>query len=273
MFGCRAIYHEGWKAVTYVSMMGGTAASDDDPWELYDVVADPSECHDLAAAEPERLAAMVERWWREAELHGVLPVDSQPFFEALARPPVTSPRGRYRYWPTSGPVEEPAAVDVRNRTHRIAVTVDVPDTGADGVLVSMGSGHGGYVLYVRDGHLVYVHNFVALERAEVRSEVAVAPGRHELAMRYEKAGRSGGTATLEVDGTPCGSVDISRFTPVRWSIGGDGLTVGRSMALPVSGDFRAPFAYEGTIHEVVVDVDGEPVVDVKARVEQAMRAQ
>jgi arylsulfatase len=273
MFGCRAIYHEGWKAVTYVAMMGGTAASDDDAWELYDVVADPSECHDLAAAEPERLADMVERWWVEAERNGVLPVDSQPFFEALSRPPVTPPRSRYRYWPTSGPVEEPAAVDLRNRVHRIAVDVDVPDGGAEGVLVSMGSGHGGFVLFVRDDRLVYVHNFVALERAEVRSDVAVAPGRHELAMRYEKVGNAGGTATLEIDGTPCGSVDIPRFTPVRWSIGGDGLTVGRSMALPVSGDFRAPFAYGGTIHEVVVDVDGAPVVDVEARVEQAMRAQ
>ena len=85
MFGCRAIYHDGWKAVTYVSMMDGDTASDDDPWELFDLVADPSECHDRAAEEPERLADLIGRWWGEAEANAVLPIDSMPFFEAMER--------------------------------------------------------------------------------------------------------------------------------------------------------------------------------------------
>jgi arylsulfatase len=272
MFGCRAIYQDGWKAVTHVSMMDGDVASDDDRWELFDVVADPSECHDRAADEPERLAAMVARWWDEAERYGVLPVDSQPFFEALARPPVTPPRGRYRYFPRSGPVEEVAAVDVRNRPHAVVATVDLAD-GDEGVLVSMGSGHGGYVLYVLGGHLVYVHNYVALERSVVRSSEPLAPGRRELGVRYRRQGPSGGEATLVVDGEAAGSVEIPRFTPVRWSITGDGLTIGRSMALPVSDEYRSPFPFTGTILDVVVDVEGEVVLDLPARAEQAMRAQ
>ena len=92
-------------------------------------------------------------------------------------------------------------------------------------------------------------------------------------MRYEHGPGPGGIATLVVDGEPAGSVVIPRFTLTRWSICGDGLTVGYSMALPVVRDYRSPFPFTGTIHRVDVDVSGQPVVDVEARAEQAMRAQ
>ena len=294
MLGCRAIYHEGWKAVTYVSMMDGDTASDDDRWELYDVATDPTECDDRAADEPERLAAMVERWWAEAEANQVLPVDSMPFFEAMARPPVSPERSRYRYWPGTGPVAEPGAVDVRCRSHVVTVHVEIPYPGAaeageplggepafgsssvEGVLVSQGSGFGGWVLWMAEGRLHYAHNHVSMTTSRVVSDRFVEPGDHQLGFRYDHGAggrRDGGIATLVIDGADAGSVEIPRFTLTRWSICGDGLTVGRSMALPVVRDFASPFAFTGTILEVTVDVDGGPVVDVEARAEQAMRAQ
>jgi arylsulfatase len=286
MLGCRALYHEGWKAVTYISMMKGETASDDDRWELYDVRADPTEGNDLAAAEPERLAAMVERWWAEAEAHQVLPVDSMPFFEAMAREPVSPARARYRYWPGSGPVHEAGAVDVRCRSHEVVVDLTVPDGGdadgldADGVLVCQGSGFGGWALWLAGGRLHYAHNHVSMTTSRVRSDVVVPPGRHRLGVRYDHgragtdgtAAPDGGIATLLVDGAEDASVAIPRFTLTRWSICGDGLSVGRSMALPVVRDWSSPFAFGGTIHEVTIDVDGGPGGDGEARAEQAMRA-
>ncbi len=74
MMGHRAIYADGWKAVTRHQPK---VAFDDDQWELYHVAEDRSECNDLAAAEPERLAELVELWWKEAEEHGVLPLDDR----------------------------------------------------------------------------------------------------------------------------------------------------------------------------------------------------
>jgi arylsulfatase len=282
MLGCRALYHEGWKAVTYVSMMAGETVSDADRWELYDVVADPAETDDRAAAEPERLAAMVERWWAEAEAHQVLPLDSMPFFEAMAREPVSPTRHRYRYWPGSGPVAESGAVDVRCRSHTVDVDVDVPAGPVEGVLVVQGSGFGGWALWVEDGRLHYAHNHVSMTITTVAADRALTPGRHHVGVRYEHGavlgagGRptpDGGVATLVIDGLDAGAVAIPRFTLTRWSICGDGLTVGRSMALPVVRDWSSPFPFTGTIHEVVIEVDGGPVVDVEARAEQAMRAQ
>ena len=284
MLGCRAIYHEGWKAVTYISMMAGETVSDDDRWELYDVVADPIECDDRAAAEPERLASMVERWWAEAEANHVPPLDSMPFFEAMARDPVTPERSRYRYWPGTGPVAESGAVDVRCRSHQIVVDVTIPDdaAGTAGVLVCQGSGFGGWALWVVGGRLHYAHNHVSMTTSQVASDHVLAPGRHQVGVRYDHgtavhpdgtAVPDGGVATLVVDGVDHESVTIPRFTLTRWSICGDGLTVGRSLALPVVTDWDSPFPFTGTIHEVAIDVDGPPVVDVEARAEQAMRAQ
>jgi len=284
MLGSRAIYHQGWKAVTFVSMMDGETVSDDDVWELYDLDADPIECDDRAAAEPERLQSMVDLWWREAEAHQVLPLDSMPFFEAIGRDPVSPARSRYVYWPGTGPVDEAGAVDVRSRSHEVRVDVEIdspPESGmavgtVEGVLVSQGSGYGGWVLWLSGGRLHYAHNFVSMEEARVAADRLVTPGRHVLGVRYEHGAggdRVAGVATLEIDGEPVGSVEVPHFTLTRWSICGDGLTVGYSMALPVVRDFESPFPFTGTIHRVEIDVDGGPVVDVQARAEQSMRAQ
>jgi len=275
MFGSRAIYHEGWKAVTHVSMLDGETVSDDNVWELYDVRADPVECDDRAAAEPERLAAMVDRWWAEAEAHQVLPLDSMPFFEAIGRDPVSPARARYVYWAGTGPVDEAGAVDVRSRTHQVAVDVDITGAAeaAEGVLVTQGSGYGGWVLWLAAGRLHYAHNFVSMEESRITSDRLVTAGRHVLGVRYQHGDGPGGVATLLVDGEAVGSVEIPHFTLTRWSICGDGLTVGYSLALPVVPEFASPFPFTDIIHRVVIDVEGGPTVDVEARAEQSMRAQ
>ena len=61
--GHRGLWPDGWKAVTYHEQ--GTPF-DDDEWELYHLDDDFSECHDLAAAEPEKLRELVDAWWAEA---------------------------------------------------------------------------------------------------------------------------------------------------------------------------------------------------------------
>ena len=86
MLGSRALYHDGWKAVVFhpPAMMAydgtdaGRRSFDDDIWELYHVAEDFSECHDVAAEHPEKLAELQELWWAEAERHQVLPLNNQP---------------------------------------------------------------------------------------------------------------------------------------------------------------------------------------------------
>jgi arylsulfatase len=256
MFGCRALYHRGWKAVTYRMIQDARRSFDEDAWELYDLGADPTECHDLAATHPEKLAELVALWWSEAERHQVLPLDNRAFSEwVLERPSQVRERARYFYRPGGAMLPEVAAVNVRNRSHLI--TAEVEMTASDeGVLLAMGSLLGGFALYVRARRLRYVHNFVGMEEHRLCADGDLAPGRHTLAFRFTRTGEHEGRGSLLVDGTVVAEGDIPRFTPTRFSLTGAGLTCGYGLEPAVSDDYRAPFPFSGRLDRVVVEVEG-----------------
>jgi arylsulfatase len=273
MFGCRALYDDGWKAVTYHPIQSDDPGLPDATWELYDLRADPSECHDLAEAEPERLAALVELWWREAERNQVLPLDNRPFSAFVTeRPSYLPERSRYAYYPARVSVPEPAAVNVRNRNHRITahVTVDGP---CEGVLLAQGSRLGGWSLFVQDGRLRYVHNYVGLRETLIEGPVALAPGEHTLGFAFDRTADHAGTGTLLVDGAAVASGRVTAFTPVRFSLLGAGLSCGRDVGLPVSSSYDDEFPFTGGLSRVVVEVDSEPWVDPEEEAAAVIAAQ
>lgn len=274
MLGCRALYEDGWKAVVYHPIQALEPGLDIAEWELYHVDGDRSETRDLAATEPERLAAMVERWWQEAERYNVLPVDNRAFAEfVFQRPPIAPERDRYVYWPRTGMVSEEAAVNVRNRNHTITAYVDIPETGADGVLLSQGSRMGGWSLFVREGRLTYVHNLVSYREYRVEAPAALTPGQHTLGFRFEKTAEHRGTAELLVDEAVVATGEIRRFTPTRFSIMGVGLWCGRGGNLAVCDDYVGAFPFTATLHRVEVAVDGPEFQDPEAEAEAAIQSQ
>jgi arylsulfatase len=274
MFGCRALYDRGWKAVTYHPIQADEPGLENVPWELYDVEVDASECHDLAESEPERLREMVDRWWVEAERHGVLPIDNRPFSELVFGRPLDPPeRQRYVYYPYGSPVPEESAVNVRNRSHLVTAHVEIPEGGAQGVLVAQGSLLGGWTLFVEGDRLHYVHNYVGLRLHRVDGEEPVEPGEHVLAFRFTKTEEMRGTGALLVDGRVVGEGEIPRFTPIRFSLTGAGLSCGYDAGLEVVDDYRAPFRFTGTLRRVVVDVEGSPYLDPEGEAEVAIATQ
>ncbi|MBV8980333.1 MAG: arylsulfatase [Acidimicrobiia bacterium] len=276
MFGCRAIYHDGWKAVVYHPIQFDQPGLDKVPWELYHVATDPAETEDLAEREPERLAQMDELWWREAERNNVLPLDNRPLSAfVVPHPPVRYDRQRYRYPQGAAPVPEAVAVNVRNRDHVVTADVIVPDGGTEGVIISQGSLLGGWVLYVIDGNLTYEHNLLNLERHRVQARTPLVPGRHTIAFHYQKTAEHQGRGSLLVDGEEVGSGHIARFTPNRFALAGAGLSVGRDASgLAVSDDYVAPFPFTGTIvGDVTVDVSGDRYVDPEGEAEVAVTTQ
>ena len=276
MFGCRGLYQDGWKAVLWHTIQLDDPGLDKAPWELYHVDVDPSECHDLAAEEPERLRAMVERWWIEASRNNVLPIDNRAFSEwVFDRPRPVPARARYRYRPGATMVPEPVAANIRNRSHSVTAVVDVPAGGADGVIISQGSLLGGWVLFVLDGRLRYVHNLSGWEEHRIEAAEPLPPGRHNLTYRFDRTGEHQGRGTLLVDGIELAAGDIPRFTPNRFSLHCAGLSAGRDASgLAVTDDYEAPFPYAGTIHgDVVVDVDGVEFSDPEAEIGIAIATQ
>lgn len=276
MFGCRALYDDGWKAVTYHEIQADEPGLDNATWELYDLSADPSECHDLASDEPERLASMVDTWWHEAERNQVLPVDNRPFSELVfGRAPSIAPRARYTYWPGRAPVPESVAVNVRSRAHTITahVTIGADDTTVAGVLAVQGSVLGGWSFHLlEDGRLCYVHNLAGWRLYRVEAVLppgALSQGDHSFAFRFDPP-----QAELLVDGAVIGVGEVDRTAWSRFSLTGAGLTAGWSPDYsPADEDYRGRFAFTATLHRVDIDVAGDPVIDPEAEAQDIISSQ
>ena len=253
MFGSRALYQDGWKAVIYHAMQSDDPGLDVVPWELYNVVDDPSETRDLAAEEPGRLQAMVERWWEEA---GAMISRSTTVHSRLRLPPpVRRAQRRALCWPGSGMVSEESAVNTRNREHVVTAHVD---GDGEGVLLSQGSLLGGWTFFKRGSTLSYVHNFARWREYRVDAEVTLAPGPHSLQFRYASTSARGGDGELLVDGAVVGHAAFKRVTPIRFSLTGAGLWCGRGGNLEVCDDYTGPSPGRVRL-PVVVEVEGHDV--------------
>jgi len=248
MMGHRALYLDGWKAVTRHTP---GVAFDDDTWELYDVAVDRSECHDLASAEPARLAAMVERWWAEAEDHGVLPLDDRTielFAARFADGTVHRADRRYTYWPPVSPLPAQAGPSIGGRSWDLDASVDRP-SGAQGVLFATGTENSGVSFFVLDDRLVFDYNFFG-DHHVVASAAPVPVGRSVLSVRFRRTGK-GGTATVVIDGESCGSVEIPTVMRVISSVGA---SIGFDHGSAVSERYEAPFAFQGTLERLDVQL-------------------
>jgi len=276
MFGSRAIYHDGWKAVTfhpvgplYDDGRDPNAPFDEDVWELYHVAEDLSETRDLAAEEPDRVEALVARWWEEAERNQVLPLDNRILWTlAHPKPDARRPRTRFRYFPGGSQVPESVAVNVRNRSHSLLVDVDVPEgVVPEGTLLALGSVLGGWSFHLLDGRPRYVHNLYGKTQHVISGDAAVGAGRHRIELDFQKSPKTvgdglAGRGILRVDGTVVAEGEIDRFTPSGFNGVGVGLTCGYEWGPAVGPGYRAPFRFNGAIVRAEVAVTGPVVRDV-----------
>jgi arylsulfatase len=264
MFGHRAMYAEGWKAVTRHTP---GVSFDDDIWELYNLTSDPSECNDLAEQEPERLAQMIEQWWVEAETYGVLPLDDRGvelFGARFGEHSPHRPDRRYTYRPPMAPLPTQSAASLGGRSWTLTATVD-RNAGQGGVLYAMGNGNSGLSAFVQNDRLIFDYNCFG-DHFEVVSDCEVPEGRSEIGVRFERTGK-GGSATVVIDGADCGSVEIPFVMRVISSMGA---SVGFDHGLPVSRRYSDAFAFEGTLHRV--DIELAPSRSSEASAEAAASA-
>lgn len=279
MLGSRGVWHDGWKAVTTHPTISGWGHFTEDEWELYHTDIDRTESHDLAAEEPDRLRALINLWFSEAGANGAFPLDDRSAIEILTtpRPQIAGARTRYVYLPGGAEVPEAQAVNIRNRSFTIGAAVDIPGTGtgvgtgAQGVLFAHGSRFGGHALYVKDGRLHYVYNFVgSLEQRVVGDRDIPAGERVILSASFEKDGEeSPGTATgvlsLFHGDQKVGEGRI-KTQPGNFQLAGEGLCVGYDGGQAVTDDYPGVFPYRfsgGAIRRVAVDVSGEPYLNLE----------
>jgi arylsulfatase A-like enzyme len=245
MLGHRGVVADGWKAVTH-----HTAGQpfDEDRWELYRLSEDFSEHDDLAGAEPQRLKAMVDLWWAEAERHGVLPMDDRgaiQLFRASMRPGMPTARLRYVYRPPISHIVADACPPAA-RGFTASVEFVHPSEGGDGALIARGNRNSGFVLYVKDGRPAFDYNFFHAHTRLVAAD-PLAAGPHALSVELARSDDGGGRARLLVDGQLVAEATIPRL---MFMVSSTGMDLGRSLA-PVNDDYAAPFVYGGRVEQVV----------------------
>lgn len=266
MLGSRALYHDGWKAVTFHTPVfinydpdAVLGSFDDDVWELYHVAEDFSEVHDLSAERPDKLAELQQVWWREAEKYSVLPLNNAPGIAGDGR----RQRDRYEFFGSVGPIAETAAPNIKNRSWSIAADlrpVAGSPSSTDGVIVAHGSHAGGYVLYVRGRRLYFTYNYLATTLSTAVAEVELPDVPVRVGAHFSRTG-SGGELELRYGDVPVGSISIPATTPITY--GTPGFAVGFQPAGPIDPSLvgRSEFA-AGVLGRVVIDlIGGDPVRD------------
>lgn len=296
MVGHRSIYYDGWRAVCPWPGPSFTEAGaffgkpipadtlteiDATGWELYHVDEDWTENHNLAAENRARLIEMIATWYVEAGKYKVMPVDGRGVQRfADERPQLTADRNRYTFYPHTQAVPFNAGPRLLNRSHSITAEVDIPEGGAEGVLVSFGGTDGGYTLFVQDGVFQYVQNYVARDYLHVKADKPLPPGRHELRFEFEVTGEpdfahgkgAAGRGQLYIDGKLTGQTDFPHTTPLSLGLTG-GVIVGADPGAPVCPFYRSPFEFTGIIHQVTFDLSGELIEDDEATMRRIMARQ
>jgi arylsulfatase len=263
MFCNRGIYHDGWTAVTRHStpwVATEMPAFDDDVWELYGP-DDWTQAHDLSKEQPEKLAELQRLFLMEAGKYNVLPLDDRRFErfnpDLAGRPQLVRGTSQLLFG-GMGRLSENSVVVLKNKSHAITAQIEVPETGANGVIVAQGGAFGGFSLYAKDGKPAYCYNLFGLQQFKVYGSDPIPAGDHQLRMEFTYDGGGvgkGGGVVLYVDGEKVGEGRVDGTVPMVFSAD-ETTDVGSDSATPVSDDYGSKDSgFTGRVQWVQLDID------------------
>jgi arylsulfatase len=268
MFGNRAIYDDGWFARTihrapWEPRPGHPLGPlSEDVWELYDTRTDFSLVNDLSSENPEKLAELQALFMVEAEKNQVLPIDDRVFERFVAaqvgRPDLMGGRTSLTLAEGMTGMTENVFLDVKNKSKTITAEIEVPEKGANGIILAQGGRFGGWALYVKDGVPAYDYNFLGLERYTVAAARPLRPGKATVRFEFAYDGNGqgkGGTGTLFINDRQVAEGRIERTQPRVFSAD-ETADVGIDLATPVveaiGSEARSRFT--GKIPKVTIEV-------------------
>lgn len=279
MWGNRGLWMDGWMAISRFQPDAAGAyppapvpTLDELRWELYDHRSDPTESHDLAAQQPDRVREMEQLWWAEAGRYGVLPLNlrqrSQRQSPAQVRP-AGSRAGGAVFHGRSGPHENVVAPRVAGRSFRIRADITLHDPSGPGVIYMFGNRHGGYCLFTDGGRLKFEVAPSSIESTVIASDQILDAGRRVLEVQLDVDDDLSGSVQLRVDDAHVAAGRVERIVRTL-----QGRTyIGYSEAPMVSEAFSPPGALQGVIHRVEVVTVGAAKVPAEVRIAAAEREQ
>ena len=285
VFCNRGIYHKGWSAVTRHSVpwIGAYKRTfDEDVWELYDGSKDWTQAHDLAKENPQKLEELKRLFTIEATKYGVFPLDDRRYerFNAdLAGRPQLIKGNSQILFGGMGRLSENSIVAIKNKSYSITADVEVPTSGAEGVIIAQGGSINGWSLYAKGGKLKYCYNLLGVELTFVESKTSIPAGNHQLRMEFKYDGGGigkGGDITLYVDGKPDGKGRVERTISMIFSAD-ETCDIGKEAGSPVSPDY-GPLGNEfsGEVNWVQIDLekdDHDHMISPEERFKVAMAQQ
>ena len=287
MFGNRGIYYKGWSAVTKHrtpwEMVGGTVpAFDDDVWELYDGNSDFSQSRNLAAENPEKLHELQRLWLIEAVKYNVLPIDDRTADrlnpEIAGRPTLIHGNSQLLF-AGMGRLSENSVVSIKNKSFSVTAEVEVPEKGAEGVVIAQGGRFGGWSLYFVAGKATFVYNVLGIHRFPTVADSVLESGKHQVRMEFAYDGgglAKGGDVTLYYDGNAVGTGRVGATQAMIFSAD-ETTDVGYESGTSVSDDYTAQSSrFTGKIQWVQIDTgddDHDHLIDPDERLRIAMARQ
>jgi arylsulfatase len=277
MMADRAIYHDGWIASTKVIRPPWVTMGpvNQDPannvtWELYDLTKDWTQFEDVAAKYPAKLKELQDLFWVEAAKYQVLPLDASVATRLVApRPNITAGRSVFTYTvPVTG-IPQGDSPLLLNTSYTITADVEIPQGGAEGMLLTSGGRFGGYGFYLLKGKPVFLWNLVDLKRMRWEGPEALSSGKHtvEFDFKYEGLGMGtlafnnmsgigrSGTGVLKVDGKIMATQKMEHTLPLilQWD---ETFDIGSDTGTPVDDrDYQVPFKFTGKLVKLTIKID------------------
>jgi arylsulfatase len=277
MMGQWAIYNEGWFMSTKVNRAPWEAfgKANTDPLnnqvlELYNLNTDFSQSKNIADKYPEKVKEMKKLFIEEAKKYQVFPMDASVAARVIApRPNITSGRNEFVYTTPMVGLPQGDSPLLLNTSYTITAEIDVPEGGAEGMILTSGGRFAGYGFYLLKGKPVFLWNLIDLKRIKWEGPDALSPGKHTVTFDFKYDGlgtgtlaynnmsglAQSGTGTLIVDGKAVQTIKMEKTLPMilQWDesfdIGSDTLT-GVNDA-----DYQPPFALTAKLIKLTLKVD------------------
>jgi arylsulfatase len=257
MFGNRAIWVEGWKAVTLHAhrmpwVLGITGDPDDDVWELYNTNEDFSESTDLADKYPEKLEELKQIFDDEAWKNNVYPLyDDMITRLGAVNDILFGDQKEFVYFaPGAVRIAEKASAPVKGRPHRIETTVDLKGD-EEGVIVSCGGMTGGYSMYIKDRKLHFDYNFLDGVHYHLTSDT-LPKGKTDLKFNFILTKPFGGTGEIYVNGKKVDETEMPRMHISTYSLA-ETFDIGIDTGTQVDPGYEgSPFPYTGELDRVTI---------------------
>jgi arylsulfatase len=228
------------------------------------------------------LAKLQRLWLIEATKYNVLPLDdrgAERLEPTLAGRPTLIRGNSQLFFPGMGRLSENSVVSIKNKSFSVTADIEVPESGANGVIIAQGGRFGGWAFYAKEGKAKFVYNVLGIHQFPIEAETPIPTGTHQLRVEFAYDGgglAKGGNVTLYYDGQPVGTGRVGATQAMIFSAD-ETTDIGYESGTTVTPDYTAHSSrFTGRINWVQIDLgkdDHDHFIDPEERLRIAMARQ